>query len=341
MGILNFFKAKSVPIESGSGRIVYSPPINMNYHRRNLTTALMLKNYGDASPILPLRKYPQYFSEKDYNIGNPKWVHQSLVQKNFLVPSTPEEILNSLKVVELKDILVSHSLSVTGRKADLVQRIIDSMDVNELDVLKKEKCYSLSNAGRKFLDDNYDYVMFHKHRVRQLSFEGYCSLRNKLGANKFFEIAEELLRKEINLSPKEAHIRFCYYFLSELYKEWEIPQKALLCLLYAQYIDLNSDYNHPSYRSFLSGMTKKKELLQHLKNDKFFIEGVVSSVFELREYFSEDMIAEIYSIRPVEVQYCNEAEFKSVVYDILDKRTFPKAKWTSYFVKNFIEYHQL
>lgn len=341
MGILGTFKTKKESIDPKSGRIRYAPPFNIAYHKQNLAIVLMLKNYGSSSPILPLKKYPQYFSSGDYNVGNPRQLHQSLVQKNLLVPATPEEILSSLTVTELKDILLARSLSGTGRKADLIQRIVNSINIDELDILRKETCYSLSDAGRKFLDDNYDYILFHKHRVWQLSFEGYCLFRNKIGGNKFYEIAEKLLTEEIRQSPEEAHIRYSYCTLSEVYGKLEAPEKSLLCLLYAQYIDLNGDYNHPPHKLFLQGVITKKAFLQSLKKDKFFIEAVVKSISDLQEYFSEAMVKEVYSNRPVEARYCNEMEFRSVIYDIFNKKDFPMKKWTSYFMKNFLEYHQI
>lgn len=338
MGILSVFKSKQKSINPGSGRVIHQTPINITVHKQNLTTAIMLKNYGNASPILP--KYPQYFSTSDYNVGNPKWVHQDLVRKGLLVPSAPEEILNSLTVAELKDLLSAHSLSSTGRKADLIQRIIDSVNIDELAVFKKEKCYSLSDTGRQFLADNYDYVLFHKHRTWQLSFEGYCSLRNKIGGNKFYEIAERMLNQEISKSPNDAHIRYSYFTLSAVYKELNIPKKALLCLLFTQYMDLNGSYNYPA-GSYLQGLISKKELLQNIKNAHFFLESVVDRIADLQEYFSEDMIKEIYLNQPVAARYCNEAEFRKVIHDIFDKKDFPQKKWASYFVKNFLAYHKL
>lgn len=341
MGILSIFKAKKECTEPESDRTKHTLPLNMAYHKQNLVTVLMLKNYGNASPILPLKKYPQYFSSEDYDVGNPRQLHESLVQKGFLIPSTPEEILSSLTVAELKSILSAHSLPGTGRKADLIQYIINSINIDELDISGKETCYSLSDTGQKFLDDNYDYVLFHKHRVWQLPFEEYCSFRNKIGGNKFYEIAEKLLTEEIKQSPREAHVRYSYCTLSEVYRKLEVPEKSLLCLLYAQYIDLNGNYNHPSHKLFLQGIITKKEFLQSLKNDKFFIEAVVSGISGLQECFSEAMVKEVYSNKPVETQYCNEMEFRNVIHDIFSKKDFPKKKWTSYFMKNFLEYHQI
>lgn len=70
-------------------------------------------------------EFPGYFSY-DYGI-NPIAERALLFQQGFLTLAGPEQSLNNVKVVDLKQILVSATQTPKGRKADLIKQIIENV----------------------------------------------------------------------------------------------------------------------------------------------------------------------------------------------------------------------
>lgn len=95
------------------------------------------------------------------NVGYPKYLkalyppercfeyHQKLIRSGYLEKAQPEELLNTLKVQELKNILQEHSLLIKGTKSVLISEIIDNVDISSL---KLPEIYVPSKKGNEFLN---------------------------------------------------------------------------------------------------------------------------------------------------------------------------------------------
>ncbi|KAA9298566.1 MULTISPECIES: SAP domain-containing protein [Aerococcus] len=113
---------------------------------------------GKSAPL----NYPQYF-ELSYGI-NPSHSTVKLFQKGYLEYSNdPCLALSNLTVSELKAILKSHNLKVSGKKSELINRIIENEAYNDQEI-NSEKIYDISSAGLAYFRP-YSYIVeAHKDR---------------------------------------------------------------------------------------------------------------------------------------------------------------------------------
>lgn len=75
-----------------------------------------------------------------------------LISSGLLKVTTGYDNVPNYQVPDLKLALKNHGLSVTGKKADLVDRIRNNFDDNELDRIFSRSCYMLTDEGKRAID---------------------------------------------------------------------------------------------------------------------------------------------------------------------------------------------
>lgn len=93
----------------------------------------------------------------------------TLMIKKFAEIAPPFKSLNSLKVVEIKDILEANNLPKSGKKADLIELITTSLTEKDVARYIKNDSYCLTDKGRSLLDEYYYIPYAHKNRMEVLS----------------------------------------------------------------------------------------------------------------------------------------------------------------------------
>lgn len=92
--------------------------------------------------------YPKYIKSL-YPLERCSEYHRKIMTSGYLEKAKPEELLNTFKAQELKDILQERSLPIKGAKAVLISRIIENMDISDLDL---PEVYVPSKKGIEFLN---------------------------------------------------------------------------------------------------------------------------------------------------------------------------------------------
>lgn len=120
-------------------------------------------------------KYPnpeggyQRFWWFDYGVKSVGAVLDQLEKNGFIRLAMPVEILSTLKVNELKNILSSLKLPVSGKKDDLVDRIKQNTDNETLRQFIRSEKYTLTELGEHELAAN-EYVSYlHSHKYSEVS----------------------------------------------------------------------------------------------------------------------------------------------------------------------------
>lgn len=104
-------------------------------------------------------KPPGYF-RYTYGISVKRSIKR-LKDKGFIEEASPNDALNGLKVNDLKEILRENNLRVTGKKLELVERIIESgIDVSNY---IKETFYKITDKGENVFNEFYYIVPAHKN----------------------------------------------------------------------------------------------------------------------------------------------------------------------------------
>lgn len=119
---------------------------------------IILLNWTDGKPtdVLP----PRYFAYT-YGINHNNSI-QLLKKEGLIRISTPSESLVALKVADLKNILSENDLKISGKKADLIQRIKDNLSEDRYSN-KVKSVWKKTNSGISICEKYQLLVWGHKN----------------------------------------------------------------------------------------------------------------------------------------------------------------------------------
>lgn len=120
--------------------------------------------------ILSAEQYPSYM-QYSWGIEDPIQFHIDLIQQGYLVEMDMEQKIQYLKIVDLKNILRSQKLPVSGKKQELINRILEHIDLNSVkNTVVNQKKYYLSKKAIDFLSKCNDITSLETERQ---CLEGY------------------------------------------------------------------------------------------------------------------------------------------------------------------------
>lgn len=277
---------------------------NINDKTSRLEATVIFLNWVNGKSILAKEQYPVYFFY-DYNIKNCTNFHKNLIKESFLEKADFESHLNSMVIYELKEILTKYNLKKTGKKEDLIKRIMEN--VNPEEVRFEEEKYVLSKKGKEFLKEN-EFVLEIKGTSisvseflkEKSSISKPCFTRDIMWKIYNDKSLEYFLKKEFG-SYNQIIIEMAQLLGNENNKKLELS-----FLIKALYSDL-------------SGMKNSNFLCS--KKTLFLTPYIAINIYELREYFSENMIDDCFVVK-FPFHYCTKEVFKEIVNDILSDDTF-------------------
>ena len=277
---------------------------NIDDKTSRLEATVIFLNWVNGKSILAKEQYPVYFFY-DYNIKNCTNFHKNLIKESFLEKADFESHLNSMVIYELKEILTKYNLKKTGKKEDLIKRIMEN--VNPEEVRFEEEKYVLSKKGKEFLKEN-EFVLEIKGTSisvseflkEKSSISKPCFTRDIMWKIYNDKSLEYFLKKEFG-SYNQIIIEMAQLLGNENNKKLELS-----FLIKALYSDL-------------SGMKNSNFLCS--KKTLFLTPYIAINIYELREYFSENMIDDCFVVK-FPFHYCTKEVFKEIVNDILSDDTF-------------------
>ncbi|WP_241489866.1 SAP domain-containing protein, partial [Streptococcus pneumoniae] len=131
--------------------------------------------------------FPRYFK---YSLQiDPESTHNQLYKLGYF---TKNKTLSYLKVVELKTILSKHNLATSGKKAELITRIINNINVDKLDIPFE---FKLTKEAQNLIIEHSDYIK--AYYDKDISMEDYCKEKNNISFKATFgDIKWSLLNKQ-------------------------------------------------------------------------------------------------------------------------------------------------
>lgn len=269
-----------------------------------LEATVIFLNWVNGKGVLAKEQYPLYFFY-DYNIKNCTNFHKNLIKESFLEKADFESHLNSMVIYELKEILTKYNLKKTGKKEDLIKRIMEN--VNPEEVRFEEEKYVLSKKGKEFLKEN-EFVL----EIKGTSISVSEFLKEKSSINKPC-FTRDIMWKIYNDKSLE-------YFLKKefgSYNQIIIEMAQLLGNENNKKLELS--FLIKALYSDLSGMKNSNFLCS--KKTLFLTPYIAINIYELREYFSENMIDDCFVVK-FPFHYCTKEVFKEIVNDILSDDSF-------------------
>lgn len=140
-------KKRSIPSKNG----LYVPEI------------LLLEYCSNGAYPGPKNGYPGFWWF-EYGIRDVGAVLKSLEERNFIRWASISNSVMRLTIPNLKEILEKYNLSVSGKKAELVERIISSISEEQLVALNLERKYELTDSGKVELAENQYVPYLHRHK---------------------------------------------------------------------------------------------------------------------------------------------------------------------------------
>lgn len=175
---------------------------------------LILWAFGNCCPVRKADRYPWYFTS-ECHLSNPQKLHIELINDGYLGLPSARDVFSQYKLPELKIIADSVGCKKSGKKLEIIDRIISTMkDVELMDLIVKSKCYSLTEKGMVFLSDNYDFVELHRHQTYNISLSVFFD--NRIIGNKkrsFWDNAFTIISQRIFYKSSNKY----YYQLQQDY----------------------------------------------------------------------------------------------------------------------------
>ena len=108
----------------------------------------------------------QKFWYWDYSVTDPKAVLNSLSDRGFIKGGDLRSSLENLTVTEIKEELKQIHQKISGKKAELIDRLLEFGDLTSLNqkYLKNNCYYSLTSKGKQELTENQYVPYLHKHK---------------------------------------------------------------------------------------------------------------------------------------------------------------------------------
>lgn len=107
-------------------------------------------------------EYPEFWWT-EYGIQDVNDVLKSLEKRGFLKMGSLKESVGKLSIFRIREILRNHGQPVSGRKADLVKRVAETVSENGLVAAGVEQKYMLTELGEQELNDNRYVVYMHEY----------------------------------------------------------------------------------------------------------------------------------------------------------------------------------
>lgn len=246
----------------------------------------------------------QGFYDYRYNV-NPQKLLQKTLNAGLIKVSDIEESLYNATLTELKSLLRKESLKVSGKKDELVDRLIQNLSKSQLKHEFPKKYYVLTSKGKKIIEENKFAIFYHKYQnlSDEVNLETYEEAVIKDPTQTFHDISINLLSEKSTFRRNEKSwglFRNILLSIAGIYNIKEDYDSYIKYVIKVCIIDLsglqNQSYSpklillapgviHPLGK-MLSKLEKSKEYLSNI------IEQSIKELILPQSFFNQSQIKE-------------------------------------------------
>lgn len=252
-------------------------------------------------------------------VDNVSKLHKDIFLRGFYDKAKNREILSTLKVGEIKDIISSLGLSIKGKKEELIDGLISQANELSLSSALGDDYYSVSEYGKHWMYEHTLEYEWYNEPDDYPSFESYKLVRSK---NSKKDIEKNRCLKEIK-NDKESFGRYEYDTLIKILEEEGNKREAVICLLKELLIDVSGALNHANWKS--CGFDK--DMIKECSNI-YFTPYLIKTLPKYHDYYEPSMIAEAYELN-LPINACSFDDFKDIAEMMFDK-TFDEETKNAY-----------
>lgn len=316
MSLLDFFKKKPIKYEKPSepnnvgkeklkqNNIIAKPQIK-------ITTQVISSNADDIIPvekriknayaskhglypheILVLDYAESFFTDQEsfqgfwwyrYGVKDVQYCLRNLVERGFIKIGDLQNAIKIETTTVLKNELKNHGLKVSGKKEELVQRLLAEVSHEELNLIFSKRTYQLTELGNQALEEE-DYIPYiHRHAIEDLDIWSLNKIMYKSSSISYRDKIWEYLNKH---SMKYFSVgdfglyRNCRYHMYLFLLEEKKVMDAVGMLAEVVFYDLsglNNNYN-PEYL-YISA----KHFFPYKESSVTMAPGIINAVIQCQK----------------------------------------------------------
>lgn len=278
-------------------------PWSGNNSNSDFSNANFLNRYSISAIGKTNDDYPRYISYT-FNIANPILKHREMIENGYLEKGKFPDALKKLKLPKLKAILTAHHLPTSGKKSDLVQRILTSdIDKSTIDI---PPVYVLSDKGKEYIK-KYDY---------------YIEIVKYLGNGEVtLDEFDRIKAQQPHLSVRDIvwQIYNTHYIEHQTNGDYGLLRN--LEMLRYELLETENQLTDAAYRLIaalyyeLSGMSNGNYISNF--EDVAIYPWACEALKKFKDYITDEMIDKCYSRLHVPFRYFDKSAFKNIVHDII------------------------
>lgn len=240
---------------------------------------LMLSIHDEIDPSKDT--FPGYWNYS-YNV-DPRVIFTRLLEKGYYIKEKSLPTTLQRKTVgELKDILRKYNLKVSGKKKELINRILNELNEEDQKSIDLIEVYKRNDSKAKEVIENNEHIPFFHRNSTEISIYEAHDFKNKNPNLSPIEIARELLelkaRKYISNGDWGLY-RNTRVYLAELEMKEKNLEIALILLFEVCYLDLSGMGNNfnPEFMHIY-----EKHFFPYEKSLEKLAPGIVNYIRELK-----------------------------------------------------------
>lgn len=287
-------------------------------------TVLMLHAYGNGSSVR--NGYPVYFY-RECHITDSKKFHMNLITEDYFCKPTIHQLLNSYTVAELKLIAEKVGCLKKGCKADLIDRIIESMSIEEQQqCINQSSKYVLSDKGRTFLNKHYDLVEFHRFIKYDIPFARFYvnrfpdGIRKRTFNDNVFSILSDRIYKD-SLRNYYLTMEHDYYSLYEITLSEHMYGEAIKH--YLHYFYLKTSCVRTAWLYSQDFYLKPDSI-----DEMIFFAKIALEILKLKNFYSPTLVDNIYRDLSLPPNFLSCSELKKLIDIMLNETNFDYQKYS-------------
>lgn len=226
-----------------------------------------------------------------------------------MIEAEPGEALELFKLPDLKDMLRELNLPVSGKKAVLIERILENAEEGFLNAHVPEKVYKLSSKGSAFLHAHDAYVQIHKNKNWGISWQEYD--RYAKPGQDYLTTMWIIFNTQLkNSKPEES--RSLYYYLYSILLEQGKRSDALEMLLKVLYLDMSGIHAKTMFDMYRQKFYTRKQLKEYADVAVMLAPGIIHPLEKFKDIYDSEMIDILY-LWKLPIQICDKELFRIII----------------------------